>query len=159
MKKISILIVAVLVASLTLTAGAMAKPGNGNSGNPFGKYVSELTGAHVPYAMNKLDLDFGKTFVKPYNPSTDEDGEIIELYYNKPQWWVLGPEGDYAAQWYTQPFNANCGREAGHEYVVIWSKENLEKEDYFCKIYYCGPSHHFPIEGNFYVYVVDVTDV
>ena len=163
-----------LALALAMGAGTVSAKGPGGSsdqgnggpggGNSFGSYVSTLTDANIPYAMDQLDLDFGKIFVKPYTPSTEMEPEIVDIFYNKDQWWVVGSEADYAVQWYTQhkdKTSHGVTREAGHDYLIVWTGDMLGSscDDYYWRSYNFGSNKPFPITGTYYAYIFDVTNV
>lgn len=142
------------------SAGAQEKSVSGSEGvvaqenNNFGSYVSTLANAHVPYAMEQLELDFGEEFVESYTPATDEEPNIMEVEHSQTntQKWVVGEE--YAAQWYTFTTDEGWGIE-GHDYVIIWGEEKIQEMPSDQEYDFSGDE--YPLEGTYYGYNFDVT--
>ena len=166
-KIMAIAIIGVFVAAAMAGTIVAAKPGHGNGhrGPPadkdnFGSYASTLATAHIPYAMEHLGLEFGEIFISPFTPATELEPEIEELIWNeKTQWWVVGPNEEYAAQWYTEVKEGLPIREVGHDYVVIWCKDDSLNDEYYWRYYNFLSSKPFPLLGGYYAYLFDVTGI
>lgn len=136
------------------------KPEKANQGKGFGDYVSRIAKSHIPDAMNELDLNFGEKFVKPFTPATEQDPKTssVETEDTSTQEWVVGPNDEYAAQTYTWKSEDDPWREQGHDYVVIWSQNQINDIENTTQ-YEFSSEDSYPLDGNFTGYYFDVTDM
>ncbi len=134
------------------------KTENSNQGKGFGDYVSKIAKSQIPKAMNQIDLNFGEKFIKPFTPGTEQDPKTSTVQNKKTttQEWFVGLNNEYAAQTYTWTSEDQDWKENGHEYVIIWSKNQINETENQTKHEFTTEDS-YPLDGKYTGYYFDVT--